>query len=158
MYTTQTSKMSYNVIIRIVNCIAYALSMSTFQAANTKCQQFTSLQTRSLVPAVEQTRYKGGEVTKELVSHQVLFTVWGVLAIIARVSLLSVRGEAVHPRRELVSTTGTCLFPMEINFHCFIVTKTNPESETSLKHFLYPSGSSPQQSWGLFFEYLQLIM
>ena len=30
MYTTQTSKMSYNVIIRIVNCIAYALSMSTF--------------------------------------------------------------------------------------------------------------------------------
>ena len=63
MYTTQTSKMSYNVIIRIVNCIAYALSMSTFQAANTKCQQFTSLQTRSLVPAVEQTRYKGGELS-----------------------------------------------------------------------------------------------
>ena len=96
--------------------------------------------------AVEQTRHKGGEVTKELVSHQVLSTARGVLAIIAWVSLLSVRGEAVHPRLELVSTTGTCLFPVEINFHCFIVTKTNPTLETSLKHFLYPSGSSPQQS------------
>ena len=49
------------------------------------------------MPAVEQTGYKGGEVMKELVSHQVLFKARGVLAIIARVSFFSVRGEAVHP-------------------------------------------------------------
>ena len=62
--------------------------------------------------AVEQTRYKGGEVMKELVSHQVLSTARGVLAIIALVSLFSVRVKAVPPRLELVSTRGTCLFPV----------------------------------------------